>query len=129
MKTYFKCTGIFILFTWDSAMSLKCNDTRPLAHRTPAPPVNFKKIFFLFTVTLLIFALSTAAPGMLFCRDTGFKFLKNYPRKEYDSDAQNRWIIQDQRGIIYAANQNGLLEFDGVTWRSLEIGCTSPLKN
>ena len=80
-----------------------------------------KKTIFVFTVTQLILALTVIAPGMLLCQDTGFKFFKNYDRKDYMLHAQNWWIIQDQRGIIYSGNQNGLLEFDGVTWRSIEI--------
>ncbi|MCP4153488.1 MAG: response regulator [bacterium] len=34
---------------------------------------------------------------------------------------QNWAILQDQRGIIYVANQGGVLEFDGVTQREISL--------
>ena len=30
-------------------------------------------------------------------------------------------IVQNKKGLVYAANHNGILEFDGYTWRVLEI--------
>ena len=48
---------------------------------------------------------------------TGFKYLENYTPETYKLLAQNWCILQDPRGIIYAANQAGILEFDGVSWR------------
>ncbi|MCK5056420.1 MAG: response regulator, partial [Candidatus Aminicenantes bacterium] len=47
--------------------------------------------------------------------------IKNYSPKEYNNSAQNWSIIQDNRGIIYIGNQGGLLEFDGVSWRSIAV--------
>ncbi|NIO79085.1 MAG: response regulator [Candidatus Aminicenantes bacterium] len=50
-----------------------------------------------------------------------FKYIKNYTTQTYDSFPQNWCILQDQRGVIYAANQGGILEFDGVSWRTIKI--------
>jgi signal transduction histidine kinase/DNA-binding response OmpR family regulator len=49
------------------------------------------------------------------------KYLKNYSPEDYLLQPQNWCIIQDQRGIIYAANQGGLLEFDGIAWKEIVI--------
>ena len=49
--------------------------------------------------------------------------LKNYTKKDYRAGTQNWQIAQDQRGIVYAANNHGLLEFNGNHWRLY------PLKN
>ena len=43
--------------------------------------------------------------------------------ENYDTGVsfQNWVIVQDKRGIIYAGNQGTLLEFDGITWRTIKI--------
>ncbi|NIM11622.1 MAG: histidine kinase, partial [Candidatus Aminicenantes bacterium] len=61
----------------------------------------------------LLFLIS---PG-LYSKDAGFKYLKNYSYGEYDHHPQNWGMVQAKNGIIYVANQAGVLEFDGVSWR------------
>lgn len=51
----------------------------------------------------------------------GRHFITNYLPADYNSQPQNWCIRQDRRGIIYAANQEGLLTFDGVAWRAFNI--------
>jgi DNA-binding CsgD family transcriptional regulator len=41
----------------------------------------------------------------------------NYNKKAYQAGTQNWKICQDKSGSIYAANNNGLLEFNGQYWR------------
>ncbi len=74
------------------------------------------------------FTLITILSGLLLCsplevvgQQTGFKYFKNYGPKEYNNHSQNWSILQDKRGIIYVGNQAGLMEFDGVSWRSIDI--------
>jgi serine phosphatase RsbU (regulator of sigma subunit) len=47
----------------------------------------------------------------------------NYTTKEYGGNfsPQNWSLVQDQRGIIYAANAHMLLEFDGHSWNSYPL--------
>jgi len=63
----------------------------------------------------------------------GFPDVKNYPKQSYSAGLQNWDIKQDKNGIIYIANNEGLLTFDGKYWklyplpnktivRSIEIG-------
>jgi len=43
--------------------------------------------------------------------------IRNYNPKEYGA-AFNYWAIaQDRRGVMYFGNWNGVLEYDGVSWR------------
>ncbi|MGZ8536437.1 MAG: two-component regulator propeller domain-containing protein, partial [Flavitalea sp.] len=77
---------------------------------------------------LLLFPLS------LFGQNTiGFPEVLNYSRQEYLGGLQNWDIKQDKNGLIYVANNEGLLSFDGKYWnlyplpnktivRSVEIG-------
>lgn len=52
----------------------------------------------------------------------GAFLIQNYTTKEYKGNAQMFGITQDSRGVIYFANQNGVLEYDGVTWRTITVG-------
>ena len=55
----------------------------------------------------------------------GLNYITNYSPEDYKLQPQNWCIVQDQRGIIYAANQGGLLEYDGVSWRQIEVPNTN----
>src|SRR5258708_6106202 len=62
---------------------------------------------------ILLALLRFAAAGT----EAGLPAIRNYPRSEYRLHQQNWAIAQDSRGVIYAANHDGILEFDGVEWR------------
>ncbi|MCU0288432.1 MAG: hypothetical protein MUF15_18805, partial [Acidobacteria bacterium] len=66
------------------------------------------------------FLISIALTGQD-ARDSGFKYFKNYSYKEYDHQPQNWGMVQAPDGIIYVANQGGVLEYDGVTWRVIDV--------
>lgn len=44
-------------------------------------------------------------------------FIRNFTSEDYKSSGQNWSIAQDHRGIMYFANNNGVLEYDGFSWR------------
>ncbi len=52
----------------------------------------------------------------------GNPFIMNWLPKDFNGNAQNWDIAQDSRGIMYFANSDGLLEYDGVSWRLLDFG-------
>jgi signal transduction histidine kinase/DNA-binding response OmpR family regulator len=70
---------------------------------------------------LLILVLPFWVSQNVFCQNPGFKYIKNYTFEEYGGYPQNWCALQDKRGIIYVGNQAGLLEFDGVSWRKIEV--------
>ena len=49
--------------------------------------------------------------------EIGRPAIRNYTPKEYGAVPQNWAIIQDRRGVMYFGNWNGVLEYDGATWR------------
>ena len=73
-------------------------------------------------------------PTYIYSQNTiGFPDIKNYSKRSYNGGLQNWDIKQDKNGIIYIANNEGLLTFDGKYWklyplpnktivRSIEIG-------
>jgi hypothetical protein len=51
----------------------------------------------------------------------GIPNILNYSKQEYNAGSQNWGIAQDKRGIVYFANNNGLLSFDGTFWRLYQL--------
>jgi signal transduction histidine kinase/CheY-like chemotaxis protein len=82
---------------------------------------NKRKTSFLFTAALLVLGVFSAATQNLFCQNGGFKYFENYSPKKYIGHHQNWSVLQDRRGIIYVGNNSGVLEFDGVSWRLIDV--------
>ncbi len=53
--------------------------------------------------------------------ETGDYVFQRYSAKQYGANPQNWGVAQDQRGILYFANTDGLLEFDGNLWRPIGL--------
>ncbi|MFO8068140.1 MAG: adenylate/guanylate cyclase domain-containing protein [Bacteroidales bacterium] len=53
--------------------------------------------------------------------DYGMFLSKNYHPSIYKAESQNWSVAQDDRGVIYIANLDGVLEFDGVSWRLVSL--------
>ncbi|MGK2864823.1 MAG: hypothetical protein ACSLE0_23025, partial [Chitinophagaceae bacterium] len=68
-------------------------------------------LFFLFVINLQVFGQNTI----------GIPNIINYNREIYNAGTQNRGIVQDKNGIIYFANSEGLLSFDGVYWKTYPL--------
>lgn len=49
----------------------------------------------------------------------GLPFMKNYTKADYDGNPQTWSIIQDDRGLMYFANNTYILEYDGNTWQKI----------
>ena len=62
-------------------------------------------------IILLLFPISLAGQNTI-----GLPDVINYPRLTYGAGLQNWDIRQDNSGIIYLANNEGLLSFDGKYW-------------
>lgn len=45
----------------------------------------------------------------------------NYSKQVYNAGTQNWKIVQDKKGIMYAANDEGLLSFDGSFWKKYTL--------
>src|SRR6056297_3012779 len=76
---------------------------------------NLKFILFSFIVFLsfeFVFAQN---------QRTGLAFIRNYSPKEYGQHIQNWAILQDQRGMMYIGNGNGVMEYDGESFRLIEF--------
>ncbi len=60
----------------------------------------------------------------------GSPYIQNYTSEDYNTPEDQIWlIIQDTQGLMYFANNNGVLEFDGNTWRLIEIPNKSTIRS
>ncbi len=71
----------------------------------------------------ILFLIACIYPVIIWSQTSaaGKPFITNWLPKEYGANAQNWGAAQDNRGVMYFANNDGLLEYDGVTWRVLEF--------
>lgn len=70
---------------------------------------------------LLLLGFNLVLTSSVLSQDSGYKFFRNYSPKEYDHQAQNWGMAQAENGLLYVANQGGVLEYDGVSWRVIMI--------
>jgi signal transduction histidine kinase/DNA-binding response OmpR family regulator len=59
-----------------------------------------------------------AAPS---AEGVGRPLIHNYNRRDFGAEVQQWDVVQDARGIMYFANNAGVLEFDGRNWRLIEL--------
>lgn len=65
---------------------------------------------FLFLICLLLFSAVEVKA------QSGNYFVRNYLPKEYQESGNNSGITQNDEGLIFIANNNGVLVFDGINW-------------
>lgn len=68
---------------------------------------------------LLLFVLplplDATLPG-----EQGKLFVESFTPDDYGGHPQNWSVVQDERGIVYVANLEGVLEYDGARWRKVD---------
>src|SRR5690606_5239984 len=92
----------------------------PKAHRVRYHPQGVQ--MRIVAVTLLICLCSTSLVMSQPIRP-GLPLVTNFSTLDYHAGIQNYQITQDHRGLLYVANNFGLLEYDGSQWS------TYPVKN
>ncbi|MWB95706.1 regulator [Flavobacterium sp. GA093] len=74
-----------------------------------------KSYFYITFFTLFSLAVFSQV------KNIGLPDVRNYMRNEYKGGTQNWNIDQDKNGNLYFANNNGLLQFDGASWRKYTL--------
>ena len=89
-----------------------------------------KKITLLFALAL---GLNAAAqkPGSPLAKiwQQSLPFITNYSTDEYKAAFQNWALVQGNNGIMYAANNSGVLEYDGVAWQLIPTTEGNPVRS
>ena len=66
---------------------------------------------------LLISLLLTCLLASAQIKDIGLPFIVNHQRNVYNASTQNWSITQSKKGFMYFANNDGILEYDGTSWK------------
>ena len=61
--------------------------------------------------------------------EEGRPFIRTYRPMEVGGGGQTWAIVQDKRGVIYAATNGAVLEFDGATWRRITVDPSSAVRS
>lgn len=83
----------------------------------------FNRIFLLLLMGLFCFQ------GKAQINSIGTPFIYNYARENYQAGSQSWAIEQGNSGMMYFANNNGLLEFDGNYWNVYGLPNSSILRS
>jgi len=82
-----------------------------------------KKYYIYIIILTLCFVLPFVTKAQDYSLvELGTPKIRNYAQNDYKAYSQNWGIVQDKRGIMYFANGNGVLEYDGVSWRLTPAG-------
>jgi signal transduction histidine kinase len=72
--------------------------------------------YLLYICSLILFAANVSV-----AQGTSSQ-LKIYSSKDYKAHSQNFAIVQNKQGVLYFANFSGVLEYDGVFWKTIPTG-------
>lgn len=89
-----------------------------------------KKFFLLFALALGV-NVSAQKPDSPLARiwQQSLPFITNYSTDDYKAAFQNWALVQGDNGIMYAANNSGVLEFDGVSWQLITTTEGNPVRS
>jgi PAS domain S-box-containing protein len=76
------------------------------------------RVLFLIWMSLCFCLSQTVSASK---KETGFPLVTNYTAGKYNAHTQNWGIIQDDLGIMYFANGDGVLVYDGNSWELIEL--------
>src|ERR1700726_4552727 len=62
-------------------------------------------------------------------REAGLPYLRDYSPREYRAQSQNWSITQDQGGVVYIGNNDGVLIYDGVRWHTVKVSNASAVRS
>lgn len=82
--------------------------------------IQIMSLRFAFILLICIYSATRAnpnQPGGI----PGLPYIQNYLPSDHQGHPQSWWIAQSQEGLMYFANNMGVLEFDGVSWRMLSL--------
>lgn len=77
---------------------------------------NFHKTAHFTSVIVFVLVFITSLAQATPIKRLGIPFINNYSKEIYRGSTQNWDLTQAVSGFIYAANNDGLLEFDGQEW-------------
>ncbi len=62
-------------------------------------------------------------------KSVGIPFIRSFSKREYKGGSQNWNMVQTANGLMYFANNDGVLEFDGNSWRLIPMPNSSVVRS
>ena len=72
-------------------------------------------------ISVLFFILTLSYIAQAQFSEIGKPFIENFSPKNYKHENQNFSITQDTNGVVYFGNLDGVMQFDGQSWRIMEF--------
>ena len=82
-----------------------------------------KIVFFILILFLIINVNGQNKVGY------GLPFINNYSPKDYKAQSQIWSIAQDNNGFMYFANLDGIIQYDGYSWRIIPVDNKSSVRS
>ena len=86
---------------------------------------SFYSLLQRLVVFTLVFVISTSFYSLHAQEQVGRPLITNYKYQEYGAGPVNWWATEDDNGIMYFANGAGVLQYDGVNWKTIEMEASS----
>lgn len=83
--------------------------------------MTFLKKYFCFISSFLLLLPCLVFSQTKSIYEIGLPLVRNFPPSEYKAFSQNWGFVQDKRGVLYFANGDGILEYDGVEWKVTKL--------
>jgi len=86
------------------------------------------KLSLVFIISALLLQISfNQLSGQV--KGKGLPFIVNHSQSSYQAGTQNWAITQCDKGFVYFANNDGILEFDGTSWRVFPVSNVSVVRS
>ena len=80
-------------------------------------------------VLFFIFFLFYGAVASCQIKNIGLPYITSFSKNVYNADTQNWDIIEGNNGVIYFANNQGVLKFDGMEWKVYPVSNNSIVRS
>ena len=104
--------------SWSSFRGMPHNRSAEEAGLEDAPLL---RSLVLLATCYLAAASTLPAQNRAFHPEAVRSFLTNFTPTDYDAEAQNWAVVEDDRGVVYVGNGSGVLEYDGLSWRLIPL--------
>lgn len=89
-----------------------------------------KKVFLLFALAFSLPSIAQKQESPLArIWQQSLPFITNYSTDEYKAAFQNWALVQGDHGVMYAANNSGVLEYDGTSWQLIPTTEGNPVRS
>ena len=126
---YYDTTTLYKIFHYDTSTTWVrhglyitiCRNSYIAVLTGLSNPILMRSGQYVYYFILLLVIPGWLQPGLTQGVNLGIPPMRNFSKKAYKAGTQNWDATQDSRGIMYWANNDGLLQFDGTNWSCLPV--------